>query len=156
MAARQPGRHQAGIIGRALRLMLALLLGWMSFIVMRFEDAAFNLRILAVCLAITVFYAILHFIVSSYATELNRWLGAAFAVAPVILLFTVGGPLGQVVVLTYVGVSLLLQTIRADSSCEVLSIPTALLRRPTHLTGILFAPIDLVEKHLTGPGGLPG
>ncbi len=156
MAAGQPGRYQAGIIGRTLRLMLALLLGWMSFIVMRFEDAAFNLRILAVCVAITIFYAVLHFIVSSYATELNRWLGAAIAVAPVVLLFTIGGPLGQVGVLTYVGVSLLLQTIRADSSCEVLSIPTALLRRPTHLTGILFAPIDLVEKHLTGPGGLPG
>jgi hypothetical protein len=56
----------------------------------------------------------------------------------------------------YLGLSFLLQTLRGDGGFEALAIPAALFRRPTHLRGILFAPIDLVEKHLTGPGGLPG
>jgi hypothetical protein len=86
----------------------------------------------------------------------NRWSGAAIAVTPVILLFVVGGPMVQAGVLIYVAVSLLFQVIRADGNCEVLAIPSALVKPPTHLAGILFAPIDLIEKHLTGPGGLPG
>ncbi len=48
------------------------------------------------------------------------------------------------------------QTVRADGSCDVLAIPNGLMKPPTHLAGILFAPIDFVEKHLSGPGGLPG
>jgi len=145
-----------GIIGRTLRLMLALLLGWMAFTTMRLENSTFNLRILAVSLAIGVLYAVVHLVISSLAAKVNRWSGAAAAVAPVILLFVIGGPLVQAGVLIYVAVSLLLQTIRADGSCEVLAIPSALVKPPTHLAGILFAPVDLVERHLSGPGGLPG
>ena len=152
----QPDTQRVGIIGRTLRLMLALLLGWMSFTIMRLEDTSFNLRVLAVSLAIGMLYAALHLVLASNASKVNRWSGAVIVIAPVILLFVIGGPLVQAGVLIYVGVSLLLQTIRADGSCEVLAIPNALVQPPTHLAGILFAPIDLVEKHLTGPGGLPG
>jgi hypothetical protein len=34
----QPGSLRVGIIGRTLRLMLALLFGWMSFTTMRLEN----------------------------------------------------------------------------------------------------------------------
>ena len=146
----------AGIIGRTLRLMLAMLLGWMTYTVMRTEDKSFNLRLLAAFAGMTVFYAIVHLIVRRYGTGLNRWYGALVAVTPVVLAFALGGPLGRVVASAYVGVSLLLQTVRGDGGCEVLAIPAALFGRPTHLAGILFSPVDLVEKHLTGPGGLPG
>nr|NIM49147.1 hypothetical protein [Gemmatimonadales bacterium] len=85
-----------------------------------------------------------------------RWFGAVLAVAPVVLLFALGGALGRVASVAYIGSSLLLQAIRGDAGCEVMSIPAVLLRRRSHLLCLLFSPIDWVEKHLSGPGGLPG
>jgi hypothetical protein len=146
----------AGIIGRTLRLMLGGLLAWMTFTVMRAEDRAFNLRVLAVFGSVTLFYAVVHVIVRRYGTALNRWLGATLALVPVVLIFALGGPVGRVATVGYIGVSLLLQAIRGDGGCEVLAIPGIAFRRRTHLMCLLFSPIDWVEKHLTGPGGLPG
>jgi hypothetical protein len=149
-------RQHVGIIGRTLRLMLGIFLVWMTFTVMRGEDQAFNVRVLAVFGGLTAFYAIVHIVVSRYGTGLDRWFGAVLAVAPVIVVFALGGPLGRVASVAFVGVSLLVQVVRGDGGCEVVSIPSLLFGRPTHLVCILFSPIDLVEKHLTGPGGLPG
>jgi hypothetical protein len=146
----------AGIIGRTLRLMLGALLAWMTFTVMRAEDQAFNIRVLAIFAGVTGFYAIVHFIVSRFGAGLNRWLGAIVAVTPVLLVFGLGGPVGRVASVAYIGVSLLLQAIRGDAGCEVLSIPALMLGRRSHLMCLLFSPIDWVERHLTGPGGLPG
>ena len=148
--------QNAGIIGRTLRLMLAMLLGWMTFTAMRFQDTAFNLRVAAVFAALTVCYTVLHLLIIKFAAGRRRWLGALMALAPVVLVFAFGGPLGRLGVAAFLGGSFLLQTVRAQRTCEVMSIPTLLLRKPTHLMGIMFAPIDLIEQHLTGPGGLPG
>jgi len=152
----QPAPCQPGIIGRTLRLMLGVLLGWMTYTVMRTSDAQFNVRVLTVVAGVTGFYVILHFVINRYLTNLHPWYGAVIAVAPVIVAFGFGGPHGRLASVAYVGVSLLLQVLRRDGGCEVLSIPSVVLGTRTHLACILFAPIDLVEKHLTGPGGLPG
>jgi len=156
MATKQPGSAKAGIIGRTLRLMLGALFGWLTFTVLRGEDGPFNLRVLAVLGGITLFYALLHAAVARRSATSHRWLGAIAAVLPIVLVFAFGGAVGRIAVAAYVGLSLLLQTVRGDAGCEVLALPAALFRRPAHLPGILFSPIDLVEKHLTGPGGLPG
>jgi hypothetical protein len=97
-----------------------------------------------------------HLIVSRYGTRLHAWFGAVLAIAPVILLFALGGPIGRAASVAFVGISLLLQALRGDGGCEVMAIPAVLFRKRTHLACILFSPIDLIEKHLTGPGGLPG
>jgi ABC-type arginine/histidine transport system permease subunit len=136
--------------------MFALLLGWMAFTTMRMEGATFNLRVLAVSLAIGAVYSALHLVMSSRARKVNRWLGAVAVIVPIILLFASGGPLVQSGVLIYVGLSSLLQSLRGDGSCEVLAIPSVMFKPATHLAGILFAPIDAIEKHMSGPGGLPG
>ena len=147
---------EAGIIGRTLRLMLGLLLAWITFIVLRMEHRPFHLRALAILGGVTLFYVVGLFALNRYGAGLNRWNGSLLALAPLVLLFLFGRGEVRVACTAYVGLSVLLQTVRADVGCEVLSIPTALLRRRTRFAGILFAPIDLVEKHLTGPGGLPG
>jgi hypothetical protein len=152
----QPGPRKAGIIGRTLRLMLGLLLAWMTFTVTRFEDVAFNLRIVAVFAGLTTFYTILHLVIGKYGARINRWFGAALAVAPVILVFALGGAVGRLASVAFIGISLLLQAIRGDGGCEVMAIPAVMFGKRTHLMCILFSPIDLVEEHLTGPGGLPG
>jgi len=156
MVSKQPGSARAGIIGRTLRLMLGALFGWLTFTVMRGEDAPFNLRVLAIFGGIALFYALVHASVSRLGAGRHRWLGAVGAVLPIVLMFAFGGAAGRVAAAAYVGLSLLLQTVRGDAGCEVLALPAALFRRPARLPGILFSPIDLVEKHLTGPGGLPG
>ena len=156
MNSNQAQQHTAGIIGRTLRLMLAILLLWMTYIAMRMDDRTFNLRVLEVFVGLTVFYAIIHFVISRFVTGLNPWYGAALAVAPVITVFVIGGPLGRVASVAFIGVSLLLQAIRGDGGCEVMAIPSLLFGRRTHLMCIFFSPIDWVEKHLSGPGGLPG
>ncbi len=156
MGTAPPGKQEAGIIGRTLRLMLALLLGFMTYTVTRTEDKSFSLRLLTAFGCVTVFYAVVHLVLRRYGTGLHRWYGALGALAPLVLAFALGGLLGRSVASAYLGLSLLLQTFRGDGGSEVLAIPAALFHRPTHLAGILFAPIDLVEKHLTGPGGLPG
>ena len=156
MTTSQAEKHEAGVIGRTLRLMLGVLFAWMTYNVMRFEDSTFNILVLATLTGVTAVYVTLHFIISRYARDLHRWFGAIVVVAPVLLLFAFGDSVGRVVSVAYVGVSFLLQVIRADAGCEVMSIPGVLVGRHTHLMGVLFAPIDLVEKHLSGPGGLPG
>jgi hypothetical protein len=156
MSASQPGTQEAGIIGRTLRLMLALLLGLMTYTVMRTEGKQFSLRLLTALGGVAVGYTLLYLVLRRWGTTLHRWYGALGALAPLILGFALGGLLGRAVASAYLGLSFLLQTLRGDGGFEALAIPAALFRRPTHLRGILFAPIDLVEKHLTGPGGLPG
>lgn len=66
---------------------------------------------------------------------------------PAILVY-VWLPLGDVAVMIFIGVSLVLASLRADAGCEVMSIPGLLLRRKTHLACILFTPIDWVEQKL--------
>jgi hypothetical protein len=155
-ATNQPRQHEAGIIGRTLRLMLALLLAFMTYTAMRTEDKRFNVRLLAVVGALAACYTLLHFVIRRYGTRLHRWYGAGLALAPLVLVFAFGGPPLRVGCVAYMAISLLLQTVRGDGGSEVMAIPAAVFRRPTHLAGILFSPVDLVEKHLTGPGGLPG
>ncbi len=149
-------RVEAGVIGRTLRLMLGVLLAWLTYNVVRFESTPYNLRILAVFMGVTAVYGTLHFVISRFGKDLDRWFGGVVAVIPIILLFAMSDEFGRLASVGYVGLSLLLQGIRADAGCEVMSIPSVVLGRRTHLMGILFAPIDLIEKHLTGPGGLPG
>ena len=82
--------HTARIVGRSLRLLLGAALTWMTYDVMRSEDAGFNLRVLLVVIALTGFYSAMHFAVSRKMSGLNPWLGALLAVLPVVLVFVLG------------------------------------------------------------------
>ncbi len=150
MTANQRSELRARIIGRTLRLVLGIALVWMTYAVMRTEDAAFNLRVLATVAGLVAFYSVMHVVISKYVSGVNPWLGAFLAVGPVILVFVLGAPVGRVASVGYIGVSLALQGIRADGGCEVMSIPAILFGKRTHLVCILFSPIDWVEERITG------
>jgi len=135
-------------VGRILRFLLG------AFLVVTvwpfFRNAASN-RIFGAVLVVvglTIFYAAVHWLVSSYLTQLNRWLGAALAILPVCVVFLLGGVLGQVGALSFLAVSLLLAAARADAGCEVMSIPSLAFRRRTHLMCLLFSPLDWVEEKI--------
>ena len=135
-------------VGRILRLFLGFLLVVM---VWPFFNGTSPNRILGAVLVVfglTLFYAAVHWLVSTYLTKLNRWLGACLAVLPVLLVFFLGGGLGQVGALAFLAVSLLLATVRADAGCEVMSIPSLVFGKRTHLMCLLFSPLDWVEEKI--------
>jgi hypothetical protein len=140
--------HKARIVGRSLRLLLGIALTWMTYDVMRSDDAAFNLKVAGVFALMAAFYSAMHFAITRYTPTVNSWLGAIVAVAPAALVYALGGPVGRVAAVAYVGISLVLQAIRSDGGCEVMSIPAIFFRRRTHLVCIAFSPIDWVEERL--------
>ena len=140
--------HKTRIVGRTLRLLMGIALTWMTYDVMRTDDAAFNVKVAGVFVLMAVFYSAMHFAITRYTPSVNPWLGAILALTPAAIVYALGGPVGRVAAIAYVGISLLLQAIRGDGGCEVMSIPAIFFRRRTHLVCIAFSPIDWVEERL--------
>jgi len=144
-------------IGRLLRLVIGTLLILLALPFAFRSSAEVLLGAFSVLLAVTVFYAGVHLLVSKVFRNLNRWLGAAIANIPVILVFIFGvsgGPLfgsgeGQLAAIAYVGIALLIAGFRADPGCEVMSIPGLIFGHQTHLACITFSPIDWLEAKLS-------
>ncbi len=158
---RQPDSSatRAGPIGRSMRLLVGVGVMIVALPVFFRAGWAYNLRSLAIVLALTVFYTLVHYAIARYVPNINRWLGAFLAVTPVFLTWFFGqggGPLfgqgeGGTGAITYIGVSLLIDFARADSGCEVMAIPGLFFRNRTHLACIALSPIDCLEQKLTTP-----
>ena len=151
-----PPQLSTGVIARSLRAMLGGLLCWMAYTVMSAEATDFNLTVLWVFGGLLVFYLLVHVAIARYLPTMNRWLGACLVALPLILLLLFGGQPGRVAAVGYVGLTLLLLTAKGTTANEVLFIPALLSGKDTHLRCLLFAPIDLIEQNLGGPGGMPG
>jgi hypothetical protein len=86
-------------IGRLLRLIIGAALTYMAVPIYFRADAAYSLASLGLVIALVLFYTLMHYAVSRYLPNINRWLGAALAVTPVFLVWLLGqggGPiLGQ-------------------------------------------------------------
>lgn len=145
---------RAGPIGRAARLLVAICLVIIDVPVLLEAGTAYNLRVLALVGALVAFYTLVHLVVSRLLPRLNRWLGAVFAITPVILVWYFGqggGPLfgqgeGGTAAITFIAVSLLIDVVRADSGCEVMAIPGLVFGNRTHLACMAFCPIDAMEE----------
>jgi hypothetical protein len=156
MSESQAGQRNTGVIARSLRAMFGGLMCWMAYTVMSAEATDFNLNVLWMSGSVVVFYLLAHITIIKYCPSVNRWLGAFFVALPLIALFVFGGQPGRVAAVGYLGLSLLLLTAKGNTSNEVLFIPALLSGQETHLRCLLFAPIDLIEQNLSGPGGMPG
>ncbi|MFQ5549467.1 MAG: hypothetical protein ACE5FV_14335 [Woeseia sp.] len=142
------GAPRAGPIGRILRFITAgflfvtvaphyLTASWQS-----------NLKIAAAIAGLVILYTTMHLIIAKYVPRLNRWLGALLAVAPAAALFLIGGGIGQMGALSYVGGSLFIDSLNGDSGCEVMAVPGIVCNERTHLACILFSPLDWLEQKL--------
>ena len=98
-------------------------------------------------LALIVFYFLVHVYITKYLPNINKMTGAVLASAPFLAVFFIGygGP-AATGALTFIAVSLIIAAIRADCGCEVMSIPALIRGKHTHLSCILFSPIDSIEK----------
>ena len=135
-------------VGRLLRLCF----GFIAFLVVipYYFSASFDviLQSLLVMLAITGFYVLLDVAVNQFFPNIDPILGAILANVPIILLWVLGKGAVQIGALTFLGISLVVTALRADSGCEVMSIPGLIFKRHTHLACILFSPIDWIEKRM--------
>ncbi len=141
--------RRARPVGRVLRFLMA---GFMiAMVVPHYLAASWqsNLKIVAAIGALTILYTAMHLIISKYFPQLNRWLGAVLAITPAVLFFVLGGGIGQMGAITYIGGSLIVDSINGDSGCEVMALPAIFTGERTHLACILFSPLDWIEKKLS-------
>lgn len=145
--------RKAGLIGRTLRLFVAVCLLIVLVPVLLRAGVAYNLRSLALVIVLALVYTLLHLAISRFLPRLNRWLGAVLALVPVSLVWLYGqggGPLfgqgeGGTAAIAFLTLSLLIDVVRADAGCEVMAIPGLIFRDRTHLACIAFSPIDFIE-----------
>ncbi len=145
---------KAGPIGRTLRLIVAIWLVVIDIPVLVKAGSGYNLRMLGLVIALTLFYMFLHWMVSRHLRNLDGRLGAILAVTPVFLLwfYGQGGGLlfgqgeGGTAAITYLALSFLIDVVRSDSGCEVMAIPGLILGERTHLDCIVFCPVDILEE----------
>jgi len=141
--------RRARPIGRILRFLLA---GFLIVTVAPHYLAASwqsNLKIAAAIGGLLIFYTAMHLLIAKFVPRLNRWLGAVLAVTPAALLFLIGGGIGQMGALSYIGGSLLIDSMNGDSGCEVMAVPGILFNKRTHLACIVFSPFDWLEQKLS-------
>ncbi len=141
--------RRARPIGRILRFLMAGFL--IATVAPHYLGASWqsNLKIVAAIGALTILYTAMHLIISKYIPRLNRWLGALLAITPAALVFLLGGGIGQMGALSYIGGSLFIDSFNGDSGCEVMALPGIFSGERTHLACILFSPLDWIEEKLT-------
>jgi len=144
-------------VGRTLRLLTGSgLIFYVAPIYFR-TDLNFNLASLGIVVGLILLYIVVHYVVSRYLPNINQWFGALVALIPVSIVFILGMPgnsifgrgEGAIAAMTFVGVSLIIDFIRADSGCEVMAIPGLLAKNRTHLACATLTPIDMLETKLT-------
>ena len=98
-------------------------------------------------IGILSFYVILHLIILKFALNINSIIGAILAFGPFLAVFIIGygGP-AATGALSFLSVALITAAVRADSGCEVMSIPAVFTGKHTHLACLLFSPIDWLER----------
>ena len=148
------GIERAKPIGRVLRLLTGVILLISVVQVARRASLEYILASSGVVVGLLLFYMLVHWLISKHLPHINRWLGALVAVMPVALVFILGqggGYLfgqgeGATGALAYIGLSLLIDVIRADAGCEVMALPGLLSKKRTHLACLAFTPIDWLEE----------
>ena len=113
-------------------------------------SASLTVQVAGVVLGLIVFYVLIQLLISKIAATINPWIGAVLAVAPVFLVFLMGGPAVHHGVVLFLGVSLLLTGFRGDGGCEVMSLPGLILGKQTHLVCIILSPLDWLEEKWMG------
>lgn len=93
-----------------------------------------------------VFYALVHRLILQ--REVSWGMRKAITIAPLLAaaLFTVTDI--QLGVAAFYGVSLVVQALRGDRGCEVMTLPNLVLRRPVHCPCLIFSPLDRLEESI--------
>jgi len=152
-ASSQPPR-KAPPVGRALRLLVGLLLIVEVAPVYFHVDTRVAFGALLLMLGLLIVYSLLHIVVSRRLVALGSGPGALVGLGILIVLYLaggLGGPFlgrgeGRLAAFTFLGVSLVVAAVRADPGCEVMALPNTFLREPAELACLFFSPLDALER----------
>jgi len=144
----------SGPVGRALRVALGVLL--LASIATFYVSGSgqFVLASAAVGVGLIIVYIVLRAVVGGRRAGVGPWLGSVIALVPLVSVYVLGpggGVIfgageGQLGALTFLGVSLILAGLRADSGCEVMALPNALFGKRSDLACLVFSPVDRLER----------
>ena len=146
--------RKAPPVGRALRILIGLVLMIQVVPIYFHVDARLALGALLVMLGVLIVYSLLHLVVSRRLVALGSGLGALGGLGILVALYLAGGPggpllgrgEGELAAGTFLGASLIVAGLRADPGCEVMAIPGVLFGKHTELACVVFSPLDWLER----------
>lgn len=141
----QPG-DRSRPVGRILRFVLgALLVGLLYPSVISASSDVLTWAA-AVVVGLIAFYTLIHLLVMKYLPNINKYVGTILALSPAVAVLLLSGAPGEIAVTGYIGGSLILDALTADLGCEVMALPGLFFQKRTHLSCIVFSPIDWLEN----------
>ncbi|HEV2717699.1 MAG TPA: hypothetical protein VGU64_20695 [Terriglobales bacterium] len=150
----QYGPRQAPPVGRALRILLGVvLIVYVTPVYFRVPVGVVVGSLLLI-LGLIGAYSLIHIGVSRrivgpcVGAILAAGLLVALYVADAYRLPIVGGGKGQLAAVTFLGISLVVAGVRAAPGCEVMAIPGLLFGKHTELACLIFSPLDSFERKL--------
>jgi hypothetical protein len=140
--------RQAPPIGRALRILLGLVLVVYTVPTYFRVPVPLAVRALLLVLGLVGVYSLIHILVSRRIVAFGPLLGAVVANGLLVVVYVAGGPgslilgrgEGALAAVTFLGISLLVAGVRAAPGCEVMAIPGVLFGEHTELACIIFPP----------------
>jgi hypothetical protein len=148
----QYGPRQAPPVGRALRILLGVvLIVYVTPVYFR-VPVDVVLESLLLILGLIGIYSLIHIGVFRRIVSFGSCLAAGLLVAVYVAgasrLPILGGGKGQLAAITFLGISLVVAGVRAAPGCEVMAIPGLLFGKHTELACLIFSPLDSLERKL--------
>ena len=148
--------RRAPPVGRALRILLGLVLMVYVAPVYFQVPVRLSVRVLLLMLGLTGIYSLIHVVISRRIVAFGPCLGAVVAVGLLVALFIAsvpGSPIlghgeGELAAVTFLGISLVVAGVRAAPGCELMAIPGLLFGKHTELACLIFSPLDRLERKL--------
>ena len=148
--------RQAPPVGRALRILLGLVLVVYTVPTYFRVPVPLAVRALLLVLGLVGVYSLIHILVSRRIVAFGPLLGAVVANGLLVVVYVAGGPgslilgrgEGALAAVTFLGISLLVAGVRAAPGCEVMAIPGLLFGKHTELACLIFSPLDKLERKL--------
>jgi hypothetical protein len=148
--------RRAPPVGRALRILLGLVL--MGYVVPVYFQVPVGVAVgsLLLMLGLIGVYSLIQIVVSRRIVRFGPCLGAIVALGLLVALYVAGAsgsPIlgrgkGELAVLTFLGVSLVVAGVRAVPGCELMAIPGVFFGKDTELACLIFSPLDRLERKL--------
>ena len=148
--------RQAPPVGRALRILLGLVLVVYTVPTYFRVPVPLAVRALLLVLGLVGVYSLIHILVSRRIVAFGPLRGAVVANGLLVVVYVAGGPgslilgrgEGALAAVTFLGISLLVAGVRAAPGCEVMAIPGVLFGEHTELACMIFSPVDKLERKL--------
>lgn len=142
-------------VGRALRILLGvLLIVYVTPIYFRLPSQFFFGSLLLM-LGLIVAYCLVH-IVSRRVAAFGPYLATILVHALLVGLYVagffrmpiLGSGSGQLAAVTFLGISLVIAGVRGVAGCELMAIPDLFLRKDVEVACLIFSPLDKLERKL--------